>query len=102
MATTNKLFTLASGNTGNLSVSTTSATVSIASLKSGSEDAIRLCCDVAVDVRLTNGAGTALTTDLYLPANSAEAFSIPADATHLSAITPTGTGTLSYAVSKGA
>ena len=101
MATTNKLMTLKSGNTGNLTLSASSATVSIASLKSGSEDTIRLYSDVTCWVRLTNGAGTAVTTDLQLGATAAEAFGIPADATHMNAIAG-GAGTLNYSVDKGA
>lgn len=101
MATTNKLMTLKSGNTGNLTLSASSANVSIASLKSGSEDTIRLYSDVACWVRMTNGAGTAVATDLQIGASSAEAFGIPADATHLNAIA-TGAGTLNYSVDKGA
>lgn len=100
MATTNKLITLKSSNTGNLTLSATSANVSIASLKSGSEDSIRLYSDVTCWVRMTNGAGTAVTTDLQIGATSAEAFGIPADATHLNAIAG-GAGTLNYAVDKG-
>lgn len=101
MAGTNKLFTLASANSGNLSISGTSATVSIASLMTKSEDTIRLYSDVTCWVRLTNGAGTAVTTDVQLAATSPEAFAIPPDVTHLSAIAG-GAGTLNYAVSKGA
>lgn len=100
MATTNKLMTLKSGNTGNLTLSATSATVSIASLKSGSEDTIRLYSDVTCWVRLTNGSGTAVTTDMQLGATVAESFGVPPDATHLSAIAG-GSGTLNYAVDKG-
>ena len=100
MATTNRLMTLEAGNSGNLTLSGTSATVSIASLKTGSEDTIRLYSDVTCWVRMTNGAGTAVTTDLQLGATSAEAFGIPVDATHLSAIAG-GAGTLNYTVDKG-
>lgn len=101
MATTNKLMTLKSGNTGNLTLSASSASVSIASLKSGSEDTIRLYSDVTCWVRLTNDAGAAVTTDLQLGATAPEAFGIPADATHLNAIAG-GAGTLNYSVDKGA
>ena len=100
MATTNKLMTLKSGNTGNLTLSATSATVSIEPLKSGSEDTIRLYSDVTCWVRLTNGSGTAVTTDMQIGATAAESFGVPADATHLSAIAG-GAGTLNYAVDKG-
>ncbi len=101
MATTNKLITLRSGNTGNLTLSVASASVSIASLKSGSEDSIRLKSSVDCWVRMTNGAGTAVTTDLELAAGIPEAFGIPDDATHLNAIAG-GAGTLNWAVGKGA
>lgn len=100
MATTNKLMTLKSGNTGNLTLSTGSATVDISAFKSGSEDTIRLYSDVTCWVRMTNGAGTAVTTDLQIGAAAAESFGIPRDATHLSAIAG-GAGTLNYAVDKG-
>lgn len=101
MAGTNKLFTLASGNSGNLTLSGSSATVSIASLMTKSEDTIRLYSDVVCWVRLTVGAGTAVTTDVEIGAALPEAFAIPPDVTHLSAIAG-GAGTLNYAVSKGA
>ncbi len=101
MAGTNKVFTLSSGNTGNLTLSGSSATVSIASLLTKSEDTIRLYSDVTCWVRLTNASGTAVTTDLQLAAGAPESFAIPPDTTHLSAIAG-GAGTLNYAVSKGA
>lgn len=102
MATTNKLITLGSGNTGNLSVGTTSASVTISSLKSNSEDSIRLVSDVDVNVRITNGASTAVITDAKLLAGSVESFSIPEDGIVLSAVTASGAGTLNYMISKGA
>lgn len=102
MATTSKLIVLSSGNTGNLSISATSASVTISSLKSNSEDSIRLVSDVDCYVRMTNGASTAVTTDVKLVAGTPESFGITEDGTTLSGVTASGTGTINYMVSKGA
>lgn len=101
MATTNKLITLGSTGTGNLSISTSSASVTITSLKSGSEDSIRLVSDVDCHVRITNAASTAVTTDAKIIANIPESFGIEDDGTTLSAVTAIGTGTLNYMIKKG-
>ncbi len=102
MATTNKLMILGADNSGDLAVSTTSASVSIAAFRSGSEDSIRLVTDIDCRVRITNAAGTALTNDAKILAGTVESFGIPADGAILSAITNSGAGTLNYMVSKGA
>lgn len=101
MATTNKLMTLGSTGTGNLSVSTTSASVSIAANKSNSEDTIRLVSDVDCYVRITNAASTAVTTDAKILAGAVESFGIEEDGIILSAVTLAGAGTLNYMVKKG-
>ena len=101
MATTNKLMTLGSTGTGNLSISTTSASVSIASRKSNSEDSIRLVSDVDCYARITNAASTAVTTDAKLIAGLPESFGIEEDGVILSAVTASGTGTLNYMIKKG-
>lgn len=98
---TDKVFTLTSGNTGNLSVSTTSASVDISALVTRSCDTLRINSSVDCYVRLTAGSSTAVTTDLLVSAGSPEPFSINPDVTHLSAVTATGSGTLNWAVSKG-
>ncbi len=102
MATTNKLMTLVSTGTGNLSVSTTSASVSLASFKSNSEDSIRLVTNVDCYARITAGASTAVTTDALILAGTVESFGIPADGDTLSVVTATGSGVINYLVSKGA
>lgn len=102
MATTNKLFGLGSGNTGNLSVSSGSASATITSLVNKSEGTIRLTCDVDCFVRVTKAASTAVTTDLRLVAGAIEAFGVAGDSTTLSAITSGASGTLNYALDKGA
>lgn len=101
MATTNKLFMPIAGSSGNLTLSSSSANVSIASLLTKSEDSIRIKSDVACWIRFTNEAGTAVTTDVEIIAGTAEQFGVPPDATHLNAIA-LGAGTLNYAVGKGA
>lgn len=101
MSTTNKLITPVAGSSGNLSINSTSANVSFASLLSGSEDTIRLISSVDCYIRLTNGAGTAVTTDVLVSAGIPEAFGIPKDATHLNAVTTSLSGTLNYLISKG-
>ena len=102
MATTNKLMTLGSTGTGNLSVSTTSASVSLASFKSNSEDSIRFASNVDCYARITAGASTAVTTDTLILAGAIESFGIPADGDTLSVVTATGSGVINYLVSKGA
>lgn len=101
MATTNKLMTLGSTGTGNLSVGTTSASVSISSLKSNSEDTIRFVSDIDCYARITNAASTAVTTDAKILAGAVESFGIEEDGIILSAVTATGAGTLNYMVKKG-
>lgn len=100
MATTNKLMILEAERSGTLSVSTTSATVDLSSLITGSEDTIRIAPNVDCYVRMTNGSGTAVTTDVLILSGSAESFGVPPDATHLSAVAVSH-GTLNYFVSKG-
>lgn len=104
MSTTARLFTLGSSGTGSIATSTTSANADISASLTGSEDTIRLVAIGAdVFVRLTNGAGTAVTTDLLIKtAASAEKFSVPRGVTHINAVAATGTGTLNWAISKGA
>lgn len=101
MATTNKLFGLRSDNTGNLSISSTSAAVDISSLVNKSEGSIRLVSDTDCFVRLTAGTSTAVTTDLKLIAGIPESFGYAPDITHLCAITSAASGTLNYALDKG-
>lgn len=102
MATTNKLFGLDATGTGNLSISSTSASVTVSSLVNKSEGSVRLVSDVDCFVRLTTGASTAVTTDLKLVAGVPEAFGYAPDITVLSAVTSSASGTLNYAFSKGA
>jgi uncharacterized NAD-dependent epimerase/dehydratase family protein len=101
MATTNKLMTIGSTGTGNLSVSTTSNSVSIAASKSNSEDTIRFVSDVDCHVRITNAASTAVTTDALILGGVIESFGIEEDGIILSAVTASGAGTLNYMIKKG-
>lgn len=98
---TDKVFTLASGNTGNLSVTTSSAAVDISGSMTRSGDVVRLNTNVACYVRATAGTSTAVTTDLLLTADSPESFSVGPDITHICAVTASGSGTVNWAVSKG-
>lgn len=102
MATTNKLFGLRSDNSGNLSVTTASASATITSFVNKSEGTIRLTSDVDCFVRLTVGASTAVTTDLKILAGTIEAFGYAGDVTTLSGVTSAGSGTVNYAFDKGA
>jgi len=101
MATTNKLFTLGSGNTGNLSYAGTSASATITSLVNKSEGSIRLVSTTDCYVRITNAASTAVTTDVKLVAGIPESFGYAPDSTTLSAIRDTVDGVLNYSLDKG-
>lgn len=102
MATTNKLFSLGAGNTGNLSYTGTSASATITSLVNKSEGSVRLVSTTDCYVRITNAASTAVTTDLKLIAGVPESFGYAGDSTTLSAIRDTTDGVLNYAFDKGA
>lgn len=97
-----RLMTLGSTGTGNLSASTTSASASIASFRSGSEDTIRFVSNVDFYARITNGASTAVTTDALILAGTSEGFRIPEDGDTLSVVTASGSGVVNYLVTKGA
>lgn len=101
MATTNKVFGLGSGNTGNLSYTATSASATITSLVNKSEGTIRLVSTTDCYVRITNTASTAVTTDLKLIAGLPESFGYAPDSTTLSAVRDSADGILNYALDKG-
>lgn len=101
MATTNKLFSLRSGNSGNLAISSASNAVDISSLVNKSEGTIRLVSDTDCFVRLTVGTSTAVTTDLKLVASIPEPFGYAPDITFLCAVTSGASGNLNYTLDKG-
>lgn len=103
MATTNKLFSLESGNADDLAVSSSAASLDVSALnRSGSEDTVRLTCNVDVYVTATVGAATAVSGEgTLLPSGTAEAFAIAPDVTHINAVSASS-GTLNVVIGKGA
>jgi hypothetical protein len=81
-----------------LGVSTSSARVSIIDAAAPTVGAIPglvlLYCDVACFIRFTTSSGTAVVTDIPLPAATPTPFGVPAGADNIAAITAVGTGTL--------
>jgi hypothetical protein len=76
-----------------ISVTTTSAS---ATLNTGYGDVLRLynAGSATIFIRVTTGAGTALTTDLAMPAGAIETFTIGGTDDTVSAITASGSATL--------
>ena len=85
------------GSTANLSVSTTSADVA---LPSGTTVKVVNAGAADVHFRVTIGAGTAVTTDQVLKSGAATGVTVGSN-THISAITDSGTSTLSLAGGAG-
>lgn len=94
------IFVLSSGNSGNLSISASSAQVDVSAYITGSGDTVRLVSDVDCYVRATNASGTAVNTDVKLIAAQPESFSLPPDTVYIVCL-GSASGTLNWAVSSG-